>query len=232
MSNQTFILLTLALILTSNLIGFLYSYILLYSGWFEKDKIQNKKPKMKIFWERLPLIAINLSLLLSFSSVGLWIAGDWFSREVPFWYVFVGHIFLMFLIDDAYFYFYHRALHENKYLMQYIHRIHHQATAPFPLEYLYGHPLEWLMGAIGPLLAILLLMVFQEVSIYTFWVYSVLRTFHEILIHSGLYTSSFMKFFPFYGTNEHHDRHHEKLKGNYASTFTYLDKLFRTEINR
>ena len=35
---------------------------------------------------------------------------------------------------------------------------------------------------------------------------------------------------PFYGTNEHHDYHHAKRDGNYASTFVFWDLILGTKI--
>ena len=54
-----------------------------------------------------------------------------------------------------------------------IHRIHHKAITPVALEYIYVHPLEWLMGYIGPFIAIYLISLFCPVSILAFLVLSV-----------------------------------------------------------
>ena len=35
---------------------------------------------------------------------------------------------------------------------------------------------------------------------------------------------------PFYGTNEHHDYHHAKRDGNYSSTFTFWDYIYKTKL--
>ena len=55
----------------------------------------------------------------------------------------------------------------------------------------------------------------------------VVRNIHELEIHSG-FKSSFSRWIPFWGENEHHDMHHAKLNGNYSSTFTLWDKIFGT----
>ena len=118
-------------------------------------------------------------------------------------------------------------MHENKYIYSKIHKIHHRASTPFPSEYLYTHPLEWMIGMIGPFIGITLL---GGVSIYSFWLLLIIRNVHELDIHSGLKSNFLIKKFPFSGTNEHHDLHHSILDGNYASSFTFLDKIFKTDI--
>ena len=55
-----------------------------------------------------------------------------------------------------------------------------------------------------------------------------LRNLHELDIHSGVKSSKITSAIPFYGTTEHHDLHHSRNKGNYASTFTFWDKIFGT----
>ena len=81
---------------------------------------------------------------------------------------------------------------------------------------------------IGPFIGIFLL---QGVSIYSFWLILIIRNLHELDIHSGLKSSYLTKYFPFSGTNEHHDLHHSILDGNYASSFSFWDKMFKTEIS-
>ena len=41
-------------------------------------------------------------------------------------------------------------MHKNKFLYEKVHIIHHKASNPFPADYLYEHPLEWIMGLLGP----------------------------------------------------------------------------------
>ena len=48
-------------------------------------------------------------------------------------------------------------------------------------------------------------------------------------MHSG-FKSKFSKWIPFWGETEHHDKHHESLNGNYATTFTFWDEIFGTKI--
>ena len=136
-------------------------------------------------------------------------------------------LFIILIFDDTFFYFLHRSMHENKYIYKKIHKIHHRANSPMPIDYLYVHPLEWMSGFIGPFIGILLL---GGVSIYVFWLYLIVRNLHELDIHSGLKSSFLNRLFPLSGTNEHHDLHHAKRDGNYSSTFTLWDTIFKTKL--
>jgi methylsterol monooxygenase len=84
-------------------------------------------------------------------------------------------------------------------------------------------------GAAGPVLALIIMHVGfgWDISVWAFWAYSAFRNIHEIDIHSGV-GSMLFRYVPFWGTVEHHNRHHSHSRGNYASTFTYLDRLFGT----
>jgi len=81
-------------------------------------------------------------------------------------------------------------------------------------------------GMIGPFIGMILI---GGISFYSYLIYLVIRNIHELHIHSGIITSKIFKIIPFYGTNEHHDIHHEKRDGNYSSTFTFWDFLFKTK---
>lgn len=216
---------TLLIHLACNLFTFLLSYVVLYTDWLSKDRIQTKAYSEGVLWRRLPLILLNLTILSLLVLVGLRAMSDYFVlNEYPSAITLTWQVLVILFFDDLYFYFYHRLLHENKFLLAKIHSIHHKASTPFPMEYIYVHPLEWLMGSLGPFIGILVL---GNVNIYSFWTYIIIRNLHEADIHSGI-RSVFFKYVPFVAPAEHHDLHHSKPFGNYASTFSYLDRLFGT----
>ena len=150
-----------------------------------------------------------------------------FDTAKPSAWLIIFQVLFIFVVDDAWFYFMHRFMHENKFLLRKIHFIHHRAITPFPLEYIYVHPLEWFIGSFGSFLGIILLMFLMPVNVYAFWVYGALRNLHEIDIHSDL-RSPIASRLPFMSATEHHDLHHSKVKGNYASTFNIWDRVFGT----
>ena len=50
-------------------------------------------------------------------------------------------------------------------------------------------------------------------------------------IHSDLELPFFSNV-PFLSKTKHHDDHHSKLAGNYASTFNWMDRIFKTTFKK
>jgi len=218
---------TLFLLFLINSYGFYYSYIITTKSYLNHSKIQNRFIGFDTVKKRTPLILFNIAVLMILTALGLIYFKSFFITD----YASIGQELLklcfVLVIDDIFFYFLHRTMHENKYLYKKIHKIHHRANTPIPIDYIYVHPFEWLSGFVGPFIGMILV---GGISFYTFWAYLIIRNIHELHIHSGLKTSFLLRFLPFYGLNEHHDMHHFKRDGNYASTFIFLDKLFKTQI--
>ena len=222
---------TIFLLFVTNFIAYLYSYLIIKGVVGSKNKIQSRELDFKYLNSHLPLFVINVSTLMFFVFIGLYF------EDVRQYIINVEliasplivlfHLVVILLFDDTFFYFLHKFMHENKYVYKKIHKIHHRANSPIPIDYIYVHPLEWMSGFIGPFIGIVLL---GGVSIYTFWLYLFVRNFHEIAIHSGIKTSFLYNLIPFYGTNEHHDYHHAKRDGNYSSTFTFWDYIYKTKL--
>ena len=232
MDQLDFVLYTILIIVFCNTLGFFFSLVSIHSKYLQKYRIQKRKIKASTFYNRLPLICFNIFLLIIISTIGLYYFYPLFDPSLKFNIsVIILHLFVILFIDDFFFYFLHSWMHKNKYILNKIHRIHHQAVTPFALEYIYVHPLEWIMGYFGPFLAIFLISIFSPVSIVAFWMYQIIRNIHELDVHSG-FKSFFSKWIPFWGESEHHDLHHEKLDGNYATTFTLWDQVFKTKIKK
>ena len=222
---------TVLIIITCNFFGFIFSLASIHLKFLEKYKIQKRKIKSSTFYKRLPLIFFNISLLIVTSCIGLFFFLDIVHYEAstnnPLHILL--QLFIIFVIDDAYFYFLHLFMHKNKFILRKIHSIHHRAITPVALEYMYVHPLEWLSGYVGPFLGMFILSLMGPVNIFAFWLYQVIRNVHELDVHSG-FKSKISKWIPFWGETEHHDKHHEVLNGNYATTFTFWDNFFNTKI--
>ena len=221
--------LILSLLLVNNLFAFLYSYVIIYTDWFKKYRIQDKKYQKDIFFKRLPLYFLNFSLLFILAGVGSYLifpmlATQWTSG----WFIAI-QVIGIFLVEDVFFYFYHRLLHENKFLLGKIHTIHHRANPPFPLEYLYNHPLEWMLGFIGPVLGFIVIGLLSPISIFTVLIFGAIRNLREIHLHSDLNLPLLSKI-PLISKTKHHDDHHSLLDGNYSSIFVWWDKIFKTEL--
>ena len=222
--------LTILLIILINLFGYIYSYLIVTDKIGLTKQIQpNADKDKKYLFSHTFLFVFNVCTLILFVFIGFYFFKDYIidvNTSFSYLNLFV-QLFIILIFDDTFFYFLHRLMHENKYIYKKIHKIHHRANSPIPIDYLYVHPLEWMSGFIGPFIGILLL---GGVSIYAFWLYLIVRNLHELDIHSGLKGSFLNRLLPFSGTNEHHDLHHAKRDGNYSSTFTLWDTIFRTKL--
>ncbi len=229
MSTFIIIAITLGILYASNIFGLIYSWLILYTDVFKKYRLEDKKYKPAIFFKRLPLILFNLTILSGITIVSLYFLSGIFDTSVPAWWVVPVQVAFIFIIDDAWFYFAHRLMHENKFMLRKVHSIHHRAITPFPLEYIYVHPVEWMLGSVGSFLGIIALMLIMPVNIYAFFVYAAIRNLHEIDIHSNMRSFISHKL-PFMSATEHHGLHHSKVKGNYASMFNIWDRVFGTSL--
>lgn len=227
MSREEVALLTVGVLLLSNSIGLVYSLVVLKTKVFSAFRIQKRPYKKGVFSSRMPLFLFNFVVLLIFSGGGAYMLYDFLDTEGTSFWVIAGQVLFAFVVDDVFFYFMHRYLHQNKFLLKKIHSIHHRATTPFPLEYLYAHPLEWMSGMLGVVIAFTLILIVMPINVYAFLIFGLLRNLHEIQIHSDLELPLLSKI-PFVSKTRHHDDHHAKLAGNYASTFVWMDLIFKT----
>ncbi len=222
--------LTILLLVVINSFGYLYSYLIVTGRIGSNNQIQPKSNRDKKYFDKhKSLFLINVLILMFFVFLGFYFFEDFIidqTSSFSFFNLFF-HLLVILIFDDTFFYFLHRFMHENKYVYYKIHKIHHEANSPIPIDYIYVHPLEWMSGFIGPFIGILIL---GGVNIYTFWLYLIIRNLHELDIHSGIKSSFLNKTIPFAGTNEHHDKHHALRNGNYSSTFTFWDIIFKTKI--
>lgn len=226
-----FALMAIGITLGLYIVGIFHSFLVLYTPLFSKNRIQERPYKEGIFWKRLPLISFNIFLLCLVTLAGLYFGYDFFdhSGTYPLW-LSVGQFLMVVFFDDLYFFFLHKFLHENKWALHKIHGIHHQAIMPFPLEFIYVHPAEWFLGSFGPFIGVLICkLAGYPIAEGAFLFYAFFRNLHELDIHSGV-KSWFFKWIPIMAPAEHHDLHHSRPFGNYASMFVLWDKVFGTEV--
>lgn len=224
------IIITLSIFIISALLGGIYTYFVLNSESLKKHKIQQFRRQTDIFKQHFPLILTNMLLLTSVTGIALYFTQAAFTLKFPSLPILIGQSLFLIFLDDAYMYFFHKFLHKNPFFFRNVHKIHHKACPPFPLDFMYVHPFEWLGGMGGAAVgAIAIYFVFGEINAFPLWIFGAFRNLHEIEIHSGL-KSVFAQYIPFMGLTEHHEHHHIYLEGNYASTFTIWDKIFQTSI--
>ena len=222
---------TILVLVGSNLFGLLYSMLVLKTNLFKSFRIQSKSYQEAIFRKRMPLFLFNFVILLCVAGAGSYLIYDSIETSFTSLWIIGLQVLFAFIVDDAWFYFFHRWLHENKFMLRHVHSIHHRATTPFPLEYLYAHPLEWMLGMIGVGIGFALILIVMPINVYAIWIFGLLRNLHEIHIHSDLELPFFSNV-PFLSKTKHHDDHHSKLAGNYASTFNWMDRIFKTTFKK
>lgn len=216
------------MLLSVLVVGLIGSYAVSH-GWIpDRMLLQPGRQDWARFRGRLPLTLFNLGVLMGGSTVVLSLIEDRFV-PTPTLPVLLLQVVIVTAIDDTWFYFLHRALHEVPALYRSIHRIHHKAYAPLPLDYLYVHPAEWALGAIGAvggLAAVALL--WGGLSAASFLAYATLRAYHELHVHSGL-RPWILHRIPLVGTVAQHDTHHAKpTLGNYGTALRLWDRLLGT----
>mmetsp|Transcript_1165 Transcript_1165/g.3286 ORF Transcript_1165/g.3286 Transcript_1165/m.3286 type:complete len:273 (+) Transcript_1165:58-876(+) len=145
---------------------------------------------------------------------------------LPPWYVVAPQLGVFFLIEDYLNYWFHRALH-TEFLYKKIHSVHHEHNAPFAIAATYAHPIEVLLLGVptfaGPLV--------MGPHLITMIIWLLMRQYEAIDIHSGYeFPWSINKLCSFYAGTEHHDYHHYIYVGNYASVFTWCDRVYGTNM--
>ncbi|KAJ1926297.1 C-4 sterol methyl oxidase [Tieghemiomyces parasiticus] len=201
-----------------------------------KYKIQDKDNTPAQLWKctRSLLFShtfIQLPLMVLFHPTGKWLGMK--VTEVPFpaWTQMALQIAIFMVFEDAFHYWSHRALHYGP-LYRYIHKQHHEFSAPFGLTAEYAHPLEILilgMGTIGgPLLWVL---ATGDLHIFTVLAWIVVRLFQTVDSHSGYdFPWSLRHWLPFWSGAEHHDYHHMAFVNNYSTSFRWWDYLCGTDL--
>lgn len=203
--------------------------------YFRKWKIQAQKvPTLKEQWDCAVIVLVShftaeLPQIWFFHPVAHYLGLDYGVPFPPVWKMAV-QILLCFVLEDAWHYFFHRALHYGP-LYKAIHKMHHTYSAPFGLAAEYASPIETALLGIGVVGSpVILLGITGELHLVTMYLWIILRLFQAIDAHSGYdFPWSLRRWIPFWAGADHHDLHHEKFIGNYASSFRWWDYVLDTQ---
>jgi Delta7-sterol 5-desaturase len=148
---------------------------------------------------------------------------DW-----PLWYLPVS-LFAYLFAHDTWFYWTHRWMHQPR-LFRIMHAVHHDSRPPTAWAAMSFHPLEALTGAlvipalvllipihIAVLGLVLAIMTIMGVSNHMGW-----EMFPRIMV-TGLLGQGLI-------TATHHQKHHDKYRGNYGLYFRFWDKVCGTDL--
>ncbi|KAL2267585.1 hypothetical protein VTJ83DRAFT_4862 [Remersonia thermophila] len=203
--------------------------------YFNKWKIQNTKlPTWKEQWDCAFLVFIShctveLPQIWLFHPLATYFGME-YGLPFPPWWKMAYQIAAFFVMEDAWHYWFHRALHYGP-LYKSIHKLHHTYSAPFGLAAEYASPIEVMLlgfGVVG--CPIVWVSVTGDLHLVTMYLWIVLRLFQAIDAHSGYdFPWSLRRILPFWAGADHHDLHHERFIGNYASSFRWWDYFLDTE---
>ncbi|KAI8055383.1 hypothetical protein BDF22DRAFT_676825 [Syncephalis plumigaleata] len=126
------------------------------------------------------------------------------------------HLAAFAVIEEIGFYYSHRLFHHPR-IYKYIHKRHHEFTAPIGCLAIYAHPIEHLIANLAPLFAGPLIM---QSHIMVFWLWLCIGLVNTINSHCGFAL-------PFMPSPLDHDYHHQVFNANYG-VLGVLDTLHST----
>jgi len=197
------------------------------AGWFHKYKLNPKPTSSEEYWHCFLGLLLNFGLVIPVLNISGWpvlkqIGLSW-KNEFPSLPMFLFHIVLCLFLEDFGHYCLHRCLHIRS-LYPLIHKVHHEYPAPFAMSATYAHPIETMILGLATFYPAV---VVPDFHLFTFYVWVLLRSFDANVEHCGYdVTRNFRT--AFYGGTAFHDKHHTSFNYNFASRFTYLDRLFGT----
>jgi sterol desaturase/sphingolipid hydroxylase (fatty acid hydroxylase superfamily) len=149
--------------------------------------------------------------------------GEW-----PLWMLPLS-LFAFLFAHDSWFYWTHRWMHQPR-LFRIAHAVHHESRPPTAWAAMSFHPVEAITGAIvipalvfvipihvGVLALVLTIMTVMGIGNHMGW-----EMFPRALVHgpAGRWLI----------TATHHEKHHDKYRGNYGLYFRFWDRLCGTDI--
>jgi 4-alpha-methyl-delta7-sterol-4alpha-methyl oxidase len=144
---------------------------------------------------------------------------------LPHWSTYAWQLTFFVLLDDFLYYWMHRLMHENKWLLKHVHSVHHQIRTPSAIAGNHFHWLELAMTAglalVGPVL------LESHITVVYAWI--ILRQLEAADGHTG-YNLPWdpLHWLPLYEGAAYHDFHHARFKGNYAGFLPVWDRVFDT----
>jgi Delta7-sterol 5-desaturase len=146
----------------------------------------------------------------------------------PIWYLPIS-VLLYLIAHDTWFYWTHRMMH-RPYWFKLAHAVHHDSRQPTAWAAMSFHPWEAITGAvaipvlvflipihIGALAVILSIMTLMGITNHMGW-----ELFPRWIVHGRLGQWVI--------TASHHQKHHDKYRGNYGLYFRFWDKVCGTDL--
>lgn len=131
-------------------------------SWLARYRIQpHKPPTLAMYKKLMPVILFNLFVVNTISNLIYYPLAEWRGIDttyetLPSGWKLVGQWLVCLLTEEIGFYTVHRSLHHPK-LYKYIHKTHHEFSAPIAGASTYAHPLEHYLSNLVPILVGLLI---------------------------------------------------------------------------
>lgn len=140
--------------------------------------------------------------------------------------------FVLFVIDDTWFYWMHRAIHHPR-LYRYVHKVHHESIDTTPFTAYRFHPVEGLLE-MGSAVLVIAYVALVPVHIGAIVAWQVGAIAFNVIAHMGyeMYPVWWNNYWllKWKTTSMHHNMHHERFEGNYGLYFRWWDRLMKTEV--
>ncbi|EDV92454.1 fatty acid hydroxylase domain-containing protein 2 [Drosophila grimshawi] len=183
---------------------------------------QNDPLDLSRLWAAVKVVVFNLTVV---NLITIWLLFELVLRhhnsqnirELPSFGRIVRDFVAFVVLEEIMFYYVHRLLH-HKAIYKYVHKKHHEWTAPHAAMTLYAHPIEHVVANLLPVGVSISIL---GAHVLFAWVTISLAVINSITDHTG-YS------FPWSGVSvRFHDYHHAKFNYNYGVT-GWLDKLHGT----
>lgn len=140
-----------------------------------------------------------------------------FGRELPTFHWVAVEMTAFVLVEEILFYYSHRLFHYSIFY-RYIHKKHHEWTAPVGVTSIYAHPVEHILANMLPIVMGPILMKSHIATSIMWFTVALVST---SISHCGYHL-------PFLPSPEAHDFHHLKFVNNYGM-LGVLDRLHGTD---
>ncbi|ACU58879.1 sterol desaturase family protein [Chitinophaga pinensis] len=134
---------------------------------------------------------------------------------------------LLFLAMDLLMYVFHIAIHKT-FLYKAVHRLHHEAVDPKPIDLFVLHPVE----AFGFGSLWLLLLVVYPFNVYAIVIYLMINVIFGLAGHLGIEPIPEkilrLPLIKYLGTSTFHHNHHQDITHNFGFYTSIWDRLFKT----
>lgn len=180
------------------------------------EPVDNKRLMKVIGWVLFNQIVVGLPMaLLSYNLYKYRGFPD--VHELPTFHWVLFELAIHIIVEEIGFYYSHRILH-SRALYKYIHKKHHEWTAPIAVTAIYCHPIEHIFSnLLPPFLGVLVM----GSHIATSWLWFSLAILSTLNAHSGYHL-------PFFPSPEAHDFHHLKFNQCYG-VLGVLDRIHGTD---